>query len=323
MCAIFGFVNYGHALSGRHLKELVNKLAVESEVRGTDATGIAYVKNGALKIYKKPRPAHKVRLYFPDDTTILTGHTRMTTQGNAKYNYNNHPFAGHTVDGDFALCHNGVLYNDDTLQKSEELPKTHIKTDSYVAAQLIEKYGKLNFDTIAKMCETVKGNFVFTMLNDDNTLYLAKGDNPLCLVHFKQLGLFLYTSTKAIMESVITETFLKIYAFETIKVDEGEMICINKDGNLTRDTFVFDDYIGHLRYYGGYEEQVFHSDYLYEMCNLFGLTTDDISLLYEMGYCDEEIELMLEDREYLQVCLEDARSFYGENLMEESYGVQV
>ena len=46
-------------------------------------------------------------------------------------------------------------------------------------------------------------------------------------------------------------------------------------------------------------------------------------LLYEMGYCDEEIELMLEDREYLQVCLEDARSFYGDHLMEESYGVQV
>ena len=53
MCAIFGFVNYGHVLSGRHLQELVNKLAVGSEVRGTNAAGISYVKNSALKIYKK------------------------------------------------------------------------------------------------------------------------------------------------------------------------------------------------------------------------------------------------------------------------------
>ena len=151
MCAIFGFVNYGHALSGRHLKELVNRLAVESEVRGTDATGIAYVKNDELKVYKRPKPAHKVRFYFPDDTTILMGHTRMTTQGNAKYNYNNHPFTGKTVDGCFALCHNGVLNNDDLLVKTEKLPVTRIETDSYVAVQLIEKYGQLNFDTIAKM----------------------------------------------------------------------------------------------------------------------------------------------------------------------------
>lgn len=322
MCAIFGFVNYGHALSGRHLKELVNKLSVESEVRGTDASGIAYVKNGTLKIYKKPRPAHKMRFYFPDDTTILTGHTRMTTQGNAKYNYNNHPFPGHTEDGHFALCHNGVLYNDDILQKSEELPKTHIKTDSYIAVQLIEKYGELNCDTIAKMCETVKGNFVFTILNDDNTLYLAKGDNPICIVHFKQLGLYVYTSTKAIMDAVIAETFLRIYAFEYIKTEEGDIIRIDKNGELTKSKFEFEDYFTLGRYwnYASYGE---HSDYLYEMCNLFGLTVDDISLLYEIGYNDEEIELMLEDREYLRMCLDEARECFMGYRMEESYEVQV
>lgn len=119
MCAIFGFVNYGHALSRKNLKELTRRLSVESEVRGKDASGIAYVRKGELKVFKRPKPAHKVRFYFPDDTAILTGHTRMTTQGNAKYNYNNHPFTGHTADGNFALCHNGVIYNDKELSKTE------------------------------------------------------------------------------------------------------------------------------------------------------------------------------------------------------------
>ena len=47
MCSIFGFVNYGNnKLKGSQLKELVKVLSVESEVRGKDASGIAYVKNG-------------------------------------------------------------------------------------------------------------------------------------------------------------------------------------------------------------------------------------------------------------------------------------
>ena len=32
-----------------------------------------------------------------------------------------------------ALAHNGVLYNDEWLRKSEKLPSTKIKTDSYIA----------------------------------------------------------------------------------------------------------------------------------------------------------------------------------------------
>ena len=55
MCAIFGFVNYGHALSGRHLKELVNKLAVESEVR---VTALA------------PVPASQVFVIFPCELKV-------------------------------------------------------------------------------------------------------------------------------------------------------------------------------------------------------------------------------------------------------------
>lgn len=80
MCAIFGFVNYRRSLSRSEMKELINRLSVESEVRGKDATGIAYVKHGELKVFKRAKPAHKVRLYVPEDTVILTGHTRMTTQ---------------------------------------------------------------------------------------------------------------------------------------------------------------------------------------------------------------------------------------------------
>ena len=238
MCAIFGFVNYRRSLSRSEMKELINRLSVESEVRGKDATGIAYVKHGELKVFKRAKPAHKVRLYVPEDTVIFTGHTRMTTQGDARYIYNNHPFTGKTADGSFALCHNGVLYNDSQLAKSEHLPKSKIETDSYVAAQLIEKYGRLNFTTIAKMSEAVEGSFVFTILSDKNKLFIAKGDNPLCLIHYKQLGLYVYTSTEDIMKNVLKGSFLEKLPFEVIKITEGEIISIDKRGRFEKSSFV-------------------------------------------------------------------------------------
>ena len=139
MCAIFGLVNYKHLLSKKRMRILLNRLAVASEVRGTDASGIAYVKKGKMVIYKRPVPAHKMHFSVPSDTTIVTGHTRFTTQGSAELNFNNHPFIGRTEDGRFALCHNGVLSNDVELSKTENLPETPIQTDSYVA---VRKAGK-------------------------------------------------------------------------------------------------------------------------------------------------------------------------------------
>ena len=312
MCAIFGFVNYRHAVSKKHLKELVNRLAVASEVRGTDAAGIAYVKDGEMKIFKKPKPAHKMRFYFPGGTTMVTGHTRMATQGKAKYNCNNHPFKGETADGVFALCHNGVLYNDDVLAKTENLPKTNIQTDSYIAVQLIEKYGHLNFDTIAQMSEKVHGSFVFTMLNEDNTLYISKGDNPLCLVHFKKLGLYVYISTPEIMAQVIKGSFLENYKYKELKVSEGEIIRIDKSGVLTRDTFTTENENYFYDYYARYRTACDETDgYLFSVCNMFGISPEDLSLLYEMGYSDEEIEMMMDDKSLLKSCIEEAKECVG------------
>ena len=303
MCAIFGLVNYRHLISKKHLKTLINRLAVASEVRGTDASGIAYVKNGKLVIYKRPLPAHKMHFSVPSDTTIVTGHTRFTTQGSAELNFNNHPFMGKTEEGRFALCHNGILYNDEELAKTERLPETPIQTDSYVAVQLIEKQRSLDFASIARMSEKVRGTFVFTMLDDDNTLYISKGDNPICLLHFKELGLYVYSSTPDIMREALTGSFLEKYDFEEISVEEGDIIRIDRDGHLSRSNFVPRIGFGFQRCWNRidswYEEE---SD----------IPTDDLDLLYEIGYCDEDIEILTNDRELLQYCIEEARlMIYG------------
>ena len=307
MCAIFGLVNYRHLISKKHLKTLINRLAVASEVRGTDASGIAYVKNGKLVIYKRPLPAHKMHFSVPSDTTIVTGHTRFTTQGSAELNFNNHPFMGKTEEGRFALCHNGILYNDEELAKTERLPETPIQTDSYVAVQLIEKQGSLDFESIGEISEKVMGSFVFTILRDDNTLYISKGDNPICLLHFRELGLYVYSSTPEIMEEALKGDPQSQYNFEEIKIHQGEMIRIDRRGNLNRSSFT-----PRIDYGFSYNRYWQRLDSLYDDDKEPDIPPDDLDLLYEMGYLDEDIEILTNDRELLRYCIEEARMLlYG------------
>lgn len=133
MCCLFGILDYKQNLSLAQKNQLLRKLSITSEKRGTDATGIAYNRNGHMEIHKKPLPAHKFHLKIPYDVNVVMGHTRMTTQGNEKQNYNNHPFRGYCKDTTFSLAHNGVLYNEQKLRREFLLPKTKIETDSYVA----------------------------------------------------------------------------------------------------------------------------------------------------------------------------------------------
>ena len=144
MCSLFGLIDFKECLSTHTKNKILNTLARECQVRGTDATGIAYNFNDRLRIYKRPLPARKMKIHIPHGVNVVMGHTRMTTQGNAQFNQNNHPFLGKVDGSSFALAHNGVLWNDKELRMEENLPMTSVETDSYVAVQLLEQQKTLD-----------------------------------------------------------------------------------------------------------------------------------------------------------------------------------
>ena len=139
MCSLFGMIDYGKAISETQKMKIIKTLSICCEERGTDATGIAFVTENRIQIKKKAVPARKFRFKLPRNTSVVMGHTRLTTQGNACYNYNNHPFLGYCENSTFALAHNGMIYNDKVLRQKYDIAKTDIETDSYIAVQLIEK----------------------------------------------------------------------------------------------------------------------------------------------------------------------------------------
>ena len=237
MCCLFGIVDDSGSLSGRQLSRLTALLAAESEARGTDATGIAYNSGGALRVYKRPLPAHRMRFVIPDGTRVVMGHTRLTTQGTEKRNYNNHPFLSRAGGVRFALAHNGVLHNDRILRRVHQLPRTRIETDSFVAAQLLAQSGRLDFDSLRSMAELVEGSFVFTVLDDRNNLYFVKGDNPLCLYHFPRLGLYLYASTEEILKRAIRRGSLCLERPERVELAEGDILRIDAQGRCAEEKF--------------------------------------------------------------------------------------
>ena len=84
MCCLFGIMDYKNSLGKKQLNRILNVLATACEARGTDATGIAYNRNGKVRIYKRPLPAHQMRFEVSYGVTSMMGHTRMTTQGSEK-----------------------------------------------------------------------------------------------------------------------------------------------------------------------------------------------------------------------------------------------
>lgn len=316
MCAIFGLLDFKGELTVWERLRMIRALGKASEVRGTDATGIAYVQDGAVRIQKAPRPARRMKFRIPPEAWYIMGHTRMATQGAAGKNYNNHPFAGRAGKLPFALAHNGVLYNDLELRRTHRLPRTKIETDSYVAVQLIEKEGQLNSKSLKTMAEALDGTFTITVLDSRDNLYFVKGNNPLTIYLIPCLGCYVYASTKEILETALQELGLASVPKTAIAISQGDIMQIDRTGR--RIVSRFDDTkLSFLDYYGGFggwrrpiqTSRICKEDSYLEEVVQYGLSRGvpeaELHLLIEAGYDALDLEELLYDPVLRQSCVQE------------------
>ena len=80
MCALFGFLDCGKRIPLKALQKLIQALANASEVRGDHASGISYMKDNQLTIYKRPKPAHKMKFKFPNHTNLSSGSIELSSK---------------------------------------------------------------------------------------------------------------------------------------------------------------------------------------------------------------------------------------------------
>ena len=293
MCAIFGLIDYEHHLTTRAKEKILKVLSKECEVRGTDATGFAYNNDCHLSIYKRPLAARKLHLKLPDDANVIIGHTRMATQGSNKLNYNNHPFSGRVKGCSFALAHNGVLSNDVLLRKEKSIPEPLIQTDSYIAVQLIEKAGALDFNSLKSMAEDLIGSFVFTILDEFDNVYFVRGNNPLTIYDFCTLGFYIYASTKDILDRTIRKVGLHNTLKLNVDVKQGDILRIDSEGEVERGEFCpyasYDFFHYPLIEFDTDE----HFAQVKEFAEAFGVDPKCVDLLAQNGFTADEIEDLL------------------------------
>ena len=152
------------------------------------------------------------------------------------------------------------------------------------------------------MAEKVEGSFTFTVLDGKDTLSFVKGDNPLCLVYFPKVGIYLYASTEAILSRAVKRMGLPLGQPEKIEVECGELLQLALDGAITRGEFEPTGIYGRQYRLWGYmpyctpysskgnEEYVAQ---LKSMANSFGYTSGAIDRMLRHGFTLDEIEEFL------------------------------
>ena len=306
MCCLFGMIDCHGRFNAREKAHILSVLASECEERGTDATGIAYCSHGHLTIYKRPLAAHRLRFRIPEDSRVIMGHTRMTTQGKASKNKNNHPFPGNAGGEQFALAHNGILYNDQLLRRINRLPKTNIETDSYIAVQLIEQKKALDFSSLKYMAEQVEGTFTFTVLDKKENLYFVKGDNPLCLYHYPRYGVYLYASTEAILTRALNRLHLPLDNPERIDLMCGDILKISASGQQAMSAFDASSLVLPWGYWPMWpdnrktpgKKKTAEQKYLDELKSVaccYGFSPEAVDRMLASGFTTDEVEEFLYD----------------------------
>lgn len=301
MCGIYGALSYKNKLTD--MDGLVDSLAVESAERGTDATGIAYVSMGNIKVNKQAVSAYKFKTNVPKFINAVIGHTRHSTQGDKSKNYNNHPWSEKVSNCQFALAHNGVLMNDGDLQKKYGF-KSKIQTDSFVAVQLIKMQNKLDFDSLKFMAESLDGSFSFDILDNHNNIYLVKGDSPISILHFRKIGVYVFASTEQILWRALidSELFSELQKgnYEQIELKPGDILKIKNNGHTEMakfnytyslsphwydfgDRFMYDEDEG-----DDYKQQ--YMEDIKTVAAMYGEDPELIEELYEQGFTFEELE---------------------------------
>lgn len=213
MCGIVGYYGKNDAIN------YAIKGLYSLEYRGYDSSGIAFIKDNDLKIYKRVGRIKELDKVCPKDISdIAIAHTRWATHGGVSET-NAHPHLD--TSASYAIVHNGVIENYLELKRSmpDFAPKGETDTEvlvEYIARNMKEN----NVSSFMKALEGVKGSYAILILDKKTkNLYFAKNGCPLLMSVKNDEYLFASDISAAIELSN-----------EIIYFEDGDMGVLNSDG---------------------------------------------------------------------------------------------
>ncbi len=186
-----------------------------SEERGPHATGIAWVnRDGEHRMFKRPVPASEfvhdkafgeVLGDVDNSITVLMGHTRFVTRGDAAVNENNHPLR----TGDCMVTHNGTILNADHLFRRLHFER-HADVDSEIIGRIADACivdGRIDVKALRDGLALCRGQMsaVIVAKTDPGNVIIAKGNKPLELMYHPVFQAAVYASDAKYLRSVQTD----------------------------------------------------------------------------------------------------------------------
>lgn len=220
MCGILGFAT--SKPSAENVKYL-RKILYLSAIRGTDATGIAYVKDSNIIIEKDNIAADEFIKKFlskhEDElakANIALGHTRTPTIGTPKDNNNNHPIESDS----WVMIHNGSVHS---LKKIDGY-KYKGEVDSEILLSYIEKYGLK--EGLPYVGRTGTAAVAFINRKELDTIYLWRETNPIRLAYDEASETIFFASQDDFLTKSLTNKLMFFSTFQMRELPENLLIKI-------------------------------------------------------------------------------------------------
>ncbi len=225
MCGIIGYIG-----TKKCVPKLINALEA-LEYRGYDSAGIAYVKNNTVEIIKEVGKIKnlKEQVNMNVDAYMGIGHTRWATHGEVN-KINAHP---HKV-GRITLIHNGIIenYQDIKNRVVKEGYKFKSKTDSEIAAALIDSLYKKNNDMVKTLNEASKilrGSYAFVVMVDkDEHIYATRNAIPM-IAAIADDGNYVASDVPAIL--AYTKKYMLLNDLDIVKLSKDKIEIFDKNLN--------------------------------------------------------------------------------------------
>lgn len=222
MCGIVGYVGKEKALP------IILDGLKFLEYRGYDSAGVAYFKDGNIKITKEVGKIANLEkiIDYNDESTIGIGHTRWATHGKPSV-VNSHPHQS----GHFTIVHNGIIENYLELKNKliNEGVEFKSETDTEIVAALLNyNYHGDVLECVKETLKELKGSYALGILcdEDENTLYTARLGSPLIIAH-NDSGNFIASDVPAILK--YTNKYYLLDDYEIASLTKDKITIFDKD----------------------------------------------------------------------------------------------
>lgn len=221
MCGIMGYIGNKQVIP--ILLDGLSRL----EYRGYDSSGVAYIENSELNIFK-----YKGRLKVLEEkikdvdvhSSIGIGHTRWATHGSPS-NENAHPH----IDSrnKIAVIHNGIFENYEEIKSyliEEDGIQFKSETDSEVIAHLVSKYYRGDLlDAVCTAIKNIRGAYALGVISPDESdrIIAVRKDSPL-VVGLGENENYIASDIPALLK----------YTRKVYFIDNDEVVDLRKD-NVT------------------------------------------------------------------------------------------